>query len=39
MEISQEIDDRYAETSIYPQVCQTVIGVPETRCNVSGTEP
>lgn len=38
MEISQEIDDRYAETSIYLRVFQTVIGVPETRCNVSATD-
>lgn len=38
MEISQEIGDRFAETSIYLWVFQTAIGVPETRCNVSAIE-
>lgn len=38
MEISQETDDQYAETSIYLRVFQTLLSVPETRCNVSATE-
>lgn len=37
-EISQEIGDGFAETSIYLWAFQTAIGVPETRRNVSASE-